>query len=646
MSDGGNGSRCYKFGSFRLDVAERLLLCGDQKIPLPPKVFDTLTLLVENNGRLITKEELMSRLWPDAFVEEVTIAHNISDLRKALSEASGGGRYIETVPKHGYRFTASVMPLVEEPPARIEKHNGSRIITDQEAIEDVQQEPLAPEGETRKLTRRLLRPGLMIGIPAVLLAAALFYFGISKTSKAPSSVRSIAVLPFKYIGGEEGDRYIEVGMADALITKLSRISRITVRPTSAITKYNRPDQEALAAGRELAVDSVLDGHIQRSGDRVRVSVQLISVEDGSTLWANTFDSKWTDMFTAQDSISEQTIRALALTLTGEEEKRLAKRYTQNVEAHQAYMKGRFWWNKRTKDGFKHAIEFFNEAIALDRNYALAYAGLADCYAIMSPNAMAGPKESYPKARAAATQALALDDQLAEVHASLAQITWLYDRDFPAAEVEFKRAIELDPNYLTAHQWYSVFLSCMTRHDEAISEAKRARELDPLSLPAIQDMSRAYYNARRYDEAIAAYQKALELNPQYYRLNSWLELAYEQKGLYDQAVEARLKALSLIPVKPEEITVRKEAYARSGWRGFWQKELELALARTERIYLFPYLMARIYIRLGEHDQAIKWLEEAYEERLDHLVLLKADPLFDPLRADRRFTDLLQRIGFEQ
>jgi TolB-like protein/DNA-binding winged helix-turn-helix (wHTH) protein/tetratricopeptide (TPR) repeat protein len=638
MSNGENGTRSYEFGSFRLDVAERRLLCGNQTIPLPPKVFDTLTLLVENNNRLVTKEELMSKLWPDTFVEEVTVARNISDLRKALGEASGGGRYIETVPKHGYRFAASVIPLVEESPA---KHNGSQVTdheTIQQPVEYSEQKPLTPSGR-----HPLLRSGLMIGIP-VMLAAAVFYFAISRTPRAPSPIRSIAVLPFKYIGGEESDRYIEVGMADALITKLSRISRITVRPTNAITRYSRSDQEALAAGRELAVDSVLDGHIQRSGDRVRVSVQLISVSDGSTLWADTFDSKWTDMFTTQDSISERTIRALTLKLTSEEEKHLAKRYTENAEAHQAYMKGRYWWNKRSRDGFNRAIEFFNEAISLDRNYALAYAGLADCYAIMSPNGIAGPKESYPKAKAAATQALALDDQLCEAHVSLANIIYLYDWDFAAAESEFKRAIDLDPNYPTAHHWYSVYLSSMGHHDEAIAEARLANELDPTSLPIILDLSRAYYHARRYDEAIAAYQKAFELNPQYYLLNSWLELSYAQKGLYDQAIEARFKALSLLPVAPEDIASRKDAYAKSGWRGYWQKELELSLAKIERGYLFSYQMAKICVRLGQTDQAMKWLEEAYEERLDHLVLLKVDPLFDPLRSDPRFTDLLRRIGF--
>ncbi len=390
---------------------------------------------------------------------------------------------------------------------------------------------------------------------------------------------------------------------------------------------------------------MLDGRIERSGERLQVSLRLMRVEDGSTLWAETFDSEWADIFTAQDSISEQIIEVLALELSGEDKKRLAKRYTENIEAYQAYMKGRFWWNRRGEEGFKRAIEFFNEAISLDRNYALAYAGLADCYAIMSPYGITGPKESYPKAKAAATQALTLDNQLAEAHASLANITWLYEWDFPAAEAQFKQAIELDPNYPTAHQWYSVYLSSMGRHDEAIGEANRARELDPLSLAIIQDLSRAYYHARRYDEAIAAYLKALELNPRYYRMNSWLEMAYAQKGFYDQAIEARMMAMSLIGVEPEKMASLKEAYTSSGWRGYWQKELELnkVIYRDVR---FAYQLARTHARLGENDRALVFLETAYKERQDHLVLLKVDPIFDPLRSDPRFTYLLRRIGFER
>jgi tetratricopeptide (TPR) repeat protein len=297
------------------------------------------------------------------------------------------------------------------------------------------------------------------------------------------------------------------------------------------------------------------------------------------------------------------------------------------------------------EGFERAIEFYNEAIALDRNYAVAYAGLADCYLLMSPYGLARPKESYPKARAAATQALALDNQLAEVHASLAHLTWLYDWNFQEAEAEFKQAILLDPNYPTAHQWYSVYLSSMGRHDEAIAEAKLARELDPLSLSILQDLSRAYYHAGRYDEAIATSFGALDLSPQFCQVNSWLELSYAQKGAYDKSIEARLNSLKMTGTAPEVVASLRHAYTVSGWKGDWRKALELAMAKPSRNPVFPYLIARIYARLGEHAQALQWLEKAYQERLDHMVLLKVDPIFKPLQSDSQFNDLLRRVGFE-
>jgi DNA-binding winged helix-turn-helix (wHTH) protein/TolB-like protein/Tfp pilus assembly protein PilF len=643
----------YEFGPFRLDVAERLLLKDEQTISLPPKVFDTLVVLAENSGRLVTRDELMSRLWPDTFVEEATLARNISDLRKALSEASGGQRFIETVPRHGYRFTASVRQPLEAVDLTIEAPSESQEISQQEiSAEPVVDEKVEPqsldlESKIGKKQYWLSRPAALAALGLLIaLAAGFSFFVISKSShtKPEASTQSIAVLPLNYLGGEESESYIEVAMADAIINKLSKIKQIVIRPTSAVTKYNHLQQDALAAGRELGVDLVLDGHIQRSGDRARISVQMISVKDGSTLWAETFDSKWTDLFAAQDSVSEQIIEALALKLISKEEKLLSRHDTESDEARQAYMKGRFWWSKRTPEGFRRAIEFFNEAIALDRNYALPYAGLADCYTLLSPSGLAGLKESYPKAKAAATQALALDNQLAEAHASLAHITWLYDWDFVAAEARFKQAIELGPNYPTAHQWYSVYLSSMGRHDEAIAEAKRAHELDPLSIPIIRDLSRAYYHAHQYDQAIETYMKVLELDPQYHQLNSWLELAYAQKGLYDQAIEARSKALNRLNVDPEKIASMKDIYARSGWKGYWQKELESAVAKGPNSPLFNYFVARIYARLGQNEQALTHLEKAYEERLDHMVLLKVDPVFDPLRSDPRFADLIRRMGF--
>jgi DNA-binding winged helix-turn-helix (wHTH) protein/TolB-like protein len=637
-------SRVYEFGPFRLDRIERLLLRDGRAVQLAPKVFDTLVALVENGGHLVTKDDLMSTVWPDAFVEDGTLTRNISDLRKALGEVQGGERYIETVPRHGYRFSAPVSVVAQDPaPLIIEKHTRSRVIT----REDVEPEILPPGVEIIRQRNRPLRR--MLAVPLLLLvavAAAFVAYRYVATKSRVAPVRSIAVLPFTSFGEERGDEYLELGMADALITRLTNVKNIVVRPSSSVLKYNQPGRDAMVVGRELGVDAVLEGQIQRSGEQVRVTAQLVSMKEGVPLWAETFDVRFTDIFAMQDSISQQLVETLALNLSGEERKQLTRRYTENTDAYEAYIRGRFWWNKRYDEGFRKAIDYFNQAIAIDPNYALAYAGLADCYAILSPYNVSKPEESFPKAKAAVTRALEIDERLVEARTSLAHITWMYDWDWAGAEREFRRAIDINPNYATAHEWYSVFLSAMGRHDEAIRTAKQAYQLEPLSLAIIRDLARAYYHARQYDEAIATYLKAIELDPRHYRYNSWLELAYVQKGSYDQAVEVYLKAMNIIGADAKEKASLEKAYRANGWQGYCRRRLELMQEHSDRFFVIPYNMARASALVGEKTEALAWLEKAYADHSDHLVLLKVDPIFDPLRPDPRFADLIRRVGLPQ
>ena len=539
----------------------------------------------------------------------------------------------------------------------LRKDLGSRYQTIEELRSDLralrQIEPSVYEKtlETGVILRRGKRktsPVIVVAFAAFITAVfAISYFGTrsaSKNTHSGAAIESIAILPFNSLSPEAGDEYLAVGMADTLSARLGNTGRIIVRPFSAMRGYANETQDPITVGREQQVDAIVDGSFHKSEGRIRVSARIINTRDGASLWSGSFDEKDEDRFRLQDSIAKELATALALKLTTEEERRLVKHYTESAEAAEAHAVGRFWWNRRDREGFNQAIKFYNKAIALDRNYALPYVGLADCYALMSPYGIAGPEESYPKAKAAARQALAIDNQLAEAHTSLAHITWLYDWDFEAAKAEFKQAILLNLNYATAHQWYSVYLSSMGRHDEAIAEAKLARKLDPLSLSVIQDLSRAYYHAGRYDEAITAYRKAFDLNPRYYRINSWLELAYAQKGFYDEAIETRLMGMKEIGVDHVMTTSLKDAYKASGWKGYWRKELELSMEKPPPGHHFPYLVARIHARLGENDRALGWLEKAYRERLDHLVMLKVDPVFEPLRSDSRFKILLQRIGF--
>jgi DNA-binding winged helix-turn-helix (wHTH) protein/tetratricopeptide (TPR) repeat protein len=407
----------YEFGPFRLDAGERRLLRDENPVSLAPKVFDTLLALIENAARLVSKEELINRLWPNTFVEEATLARNISDLRRALGESSGEAKYIETVPKSGYRFIAEVR--------RVHSHDSTVIVERRTLSRVVVEEDLEPE------------------------------------------VRSIAILPFQQMGSSGADEYLGLGMADALITRLSNIRQIAVRPTSAVMKYGGASDDPAVAGRALKVEAVLAGAIQRSAERVRVTVQLISVSSETPLWAQKFDERFTDIFTVEDLISEQVARALMLRLSGEERRLLTRRPTEISEAYELYLKGRYHWNKRRADGMERSIDCFLDAIALDPFYALAYAGLADSYTLLGDVGFTAiqPKEAFSRAKVAAIKALEIDESLAEAHASLAHLH-MHFYEWPDAHQAFERSIALNPNYAFARQLWAFYLAFKGQLPEA------------------------------------------------------------------------------------------------------------------------------------------------------------------------------------
>ena len=393
----------YEFGPFRIDAGNHLLLRDGQVVPVKPKVFDTLVVLVENRGRLLEKDELIKELWPDSFVEEANLTQTVYMVRKALGEGPHEHNYIETIPKRGYRFVAAVREFGDE---------GS----DPAVQEEIRAATVPANGR-----KRLTLPVLVACVMLAGLTATGYYLGITRGGLpiGPSApIKSIAVLPFKPLVAEGRDDLLELSMADSLILKLGNLGQITVRPLSAVRRYTDLKQDAVKAGQELRVESVLEGNIQRFQDRIRVRVRLVRVRDGKQLWAEQFDENWTDIFTAQDRISQRVVVALALTLNGEEQRQLTKRYTANPEAYQAYVRGRYFWNKRTGDGYRTAIADFQRAIRIDPGYALAFAGLADSYNLLGSYGEIPMRESHPKARAAAEKALELDDQIAEAHTSL------------------------------------------------------------------------------------------------------------------------------------------------------------------------------------------------------------------------------------
>lgn len=635
----------YEFGPFRLDTTECLLLREEEPVPLTPKAFETLLVLVQNSGHILRKDELMKAVWPDSIVEEANLTLVISMLRKALGERPDEHKYIETVPRRGYRFVASVKEVWEErAELLVEEHTSAQVIVEEET------EGEKGKGESKSLPRFLAPSApLLIAVLLVGLAAALFYVWMwspSKPTQTVETVRSLAVLPFQPLGAEASDDYLGLGMTDTLITKLSNIRRIIVRPTSAVRKYTSPEQDPLAAGREQGVEAVLEGSIQRSGEKIRVTVRLLNVRDGSPLWAHKYDEQQcTDIFAVQDSISEQVAAALVLKLTGEEMKQLAKRYTGSTEAYQAYLKGRYFWNRRTEESLKKGIEYFNQAIDIDPNYALAYVGLADSYNMLGNWGALPPGEAYPKAKAKVTKALEIDDTIGEAHAALALATHLYDWDWSGAEREFQRAIELDPNYGPAHQWYSVHLSSLGRFDEALAEAKRAQELEPLSLIIDSHVGWVLYLARRYDQAIEHLRKTLELDPYFVAAHIYLARAYLQKGMYKEAIAEFQKANTISVGRAVTGGELGHAYAVAGRRDDAVKALDQLKEQWKRTNIPSnlYYIGLIHTGLGEKDRGLEWLQKAYEERYPWLVHLKVEPRLDPLRSDPRFRDLLRRVG---
>jgi TolB-like protein/DNA-binding winged helix-turn-helix (wHTH) protein/tetratricopeptide (TPR) repeat protein len=637
----------YEFGQFRLSPAEHLLLRDEQPVPLPPKVFDTLVALVESGGRLIEKDELLQKIWADTFVEEGTLARNISLLRKTLGEAgTDGQKYIETVPKRGYRFVEPVRKVkaVEETAETPEISATENLIEkspENPVVEKRTAEPKTPD----KTRRTLLWLLLVFGIVGALFTSLSFWNSPPQQIKKQqlSRIKSIAVLPFKPIGN--GDESLELGMADALITRLSNVREIVVRPTATIAKYQETAADAAQIGRDLQVEAVLVGSIQRAGDRVRVTAQLVNASDGSPLWADTFDARFTDIFAVQDSISAQVASALAAQLSGDERARLSKRPTGNSEAYALYLKGHFLLNKRTAADRRKAIEYFEQAIALDPNFAEAHAGLADCYVLGGSGTGEPVGEVMTKAKQSATRALEIDSALAEARVALGAVKLIYDWDFEAAEIEFDRALESNPNLATAHRWRAEYLFVRERREEAIAAMKKAHELDPTSLILSRDVGRAFYLARQPDRAIEQYRRTLEMDADFHPAIFYLGLAYEQKGMFAEAVAELEKADRLAGGRALTKATLAFVYAKSGRAEEARKTLAELENQSPPNKAPSFDLAIIHAGLGETDKAFDALEKAFAERSYRLIYLKSDPIFDSLRGDSRFQNLLRRIGLE-
>ncbi len=607
----------FEFGRFRLDPIERVLYAGGQPVPLTPKAFETLLALVENSGHVVPKDELIKRVWPDTFVEEGTLVQNIATLRRALGDGPDQRSLIETVPRRGYRFSATVKQAEAEEPV-------------------VEPKP-----------RRAYRTVVRAAMGAVLLVAVWFAVEGRRSPAPPREKIRLAVLPFVNLSGDPGQDYFSNGLTEEMITQLGTLEpeRLAVIARTSSMQYKDTRKDARQIGRELGVDYIMEGSVRRDAGRVRITAKLIRVNDQTNLWAQDYDRNLNDILSLQNDVASAIAGEIRVKLTPAASARKANAAPLDPQVLEMYLEGRYFWNKRTESGILKAIDYFNQAIARAPGYARAHAGLADAYALLGSlaNATMPRPEAMTKAKASALRALELDDSLAEAHTSLAFVLMQYEWDWPGSEREFRRALELNPNYATAHQWYGIWLMARGRSGEALDEERRAQETDPLSTIVETDTCQLLTYLGRYDEAIRHAQRALELDPGFPLAHLYLAEAYAGKKQYSEAILETAKALDLNADPTWAESVRARVYALAGQveksHTILQTLLESANSQEGR----AMVVAQVYATLGEKDAAFQWLETAYRQHEGGLILLQVASAFQPIHQDARFSDLVRRIG---
>jgi len=620
----GPAKRHFGFGPFRLDADRRLLYRGDEVLSLPPRAIEMLLTLVEHRGQTLAKDDLMKLLWPNTVVEENNLTVIISTLRRALGERPNQHLYIVTVPGRGYRFVADVEEFVPEPAKQ---------------PTPVVEAPAPVEAAAPGVSWWKIAAGLAL---AVLLVASIWYYRSVSATHAGNAKPTLAVLPFQSTGPGTPDEFVGLGMADSLIERLGHLQKVVVRPVTAVVRYIDGRVEPVDAGRTLQVDWLLQGTARRSGERIQVTARLVRVNDGQTIWSGSYDEVLKDVFGIEDRLVGQITDALVIAPSRGEKQQLSKRYTANPSAYELYQRGRFFWNKRSNADLQKAIGYFEQATKLDPNYALAYAGLADCYDVLSYYSERPPKESFPLAKSAALRALALDETLAEAHVSLALARMDYDWDWKGAETEFERAIQLNGNYATAHQWYAEYLAAQGRGAEARAEISRALELDPVSLIANAAAGYVAYYDRRYNDGAASLRRTLDMDNNFWPARWFLGWVDEALGNKQDAVaqleQARAESADNNPRITADLA---RSYAVAGRKRDAQKLLA-ELTADGAPYVSPYALALVALGLDDRDAALRDLSAAVQARSWELVYLKVDPRLDPLRSDPRFAEIAKSL----
>lgn len=605
-----------QFGVFQLDLKAGELHKAGVKLKLQDQPFRVLALLVEHAGQVVTREELRERVWPsNVYVDfDQGLNNAIKKVREALGDSADNPRLIETVARRGYRFIAAVSAVPAQPV------------------------------QSRLFGSRTLRNSILIGLTAGLLAAFGYWAWRGSTAQIAQSSEKVtlAVMPFENLSGDSSQEFFSEGLTEEMIAQLGRLNpdRLMVIARSSVAKYKLSTLGANQIGKELHADYLVQGSVRRAADRVRITVHLIRVADQTDRWAESYDRDLRDILALQDAVSRTIASQINIALAPAQASRLTTPRSVEPDAYEAYLKGRYYWNKRTAEGMQKAEVYFQQAVDKDPGYAAAYSGLADCNSGLTWHGFTSPAETLPKAHAAALKAVEIDPQSAEAHASLALVL-THEWDWPRAEAEFKRALQLDPRYANAHHWYGDYLSIRGRHDEALVEAKKASEIDPFNLMIGTWLGLRYYLAHKYENAIEQGRSTVELDLNFAASHLLLGEAYVQMGLHEEGLAELRSAAGLSGNSPLYLAQVAVAYASQGRKAeALQIAAQLQAASTDR-YVSPYGVAQIYAVLKDSAQTFKWLEAAYDGRAVWMSYLAVDPLFDDYRSDQRFQDLLHR-----
>jgi TolB-like protein/DNA-binding winged helix-turn-helix (wHTH) protein len=634
MPDATQAPPVRRFGPFEMNLQSGELRKNGMRLRLSGQPFQVLAILVDQLGEVVTREELHSKLWPaDTFVDfDHGLNNAVARIREVLEDSSDSPRFVETVPRRGYRFIA---PLATLGPSTVSPPQSESAVKPSREIPAASDAMLAASPARNSFaSNKLLVAGLVVS--TVLILGFALYRGSPARRANPPAIKSLAVLPLENLSNDPEQNYFADGMTEELTTQLAQVGSVKVISRTSVMRFKGTKTPLSQIARELNVDAIVEGSVARAGDRVRISAQLIDASSDGHLWAHSYERDLREILALQAEVASAIATEVNGKLTPQQRSRIADIRPTNPDAYVAYLKGRYFIdNQRSEDGAKKSLEYSLQAVRIDPDWALGYSGLANSYVSASLLGALPPKQAMPQAKLAARKALQLDPNIDLAHVALANALMMFDFDFAAAGGEYQRAIALSPGSSEAHRSYATYLANMGRSEEAISEIKLAHQLDPLSFWVTRDVGRILYECRRYDQALEPLRQAAEMNPNSTVVYNWLSWAYDKKGMFPESVQMDLKHLAVGGVSQPKLSDLRRTFEKSGYDAYLRKRLLLKGS--------AYDMAQINTRLGNGDEAFRWLNKSYEERSGWISKLIADPELDTIRSDPRFQELLRRAG---